>query len=98
MNRIQIAMNVLERDMLVEPAATMLRKGATAEEVCSALRISDTALRKMASTHGFRYPVRPYKMWPAPDDPGEVGRCPSAYDNWRRAVAGAKATKQAMGI
>lgn len=97
MTRMSITMQVLDRDLMVEKAATMLRKGSTAAEVCAALRISDTALRKLAAAHGFRYPTAPYSLWPAADDPGDPWRPRSAYDNWRRSVAGAAATLEANG-
>jgi hypothetical protein len=86
----------LDRDITAEKAATMLRKGYSAAEVCTALRLSDTHLRRLAADYGFRYPVA-YPNWPRADEPGDLGRSASAYDNWARAVAGARATLEAHG-
>lgn len=83
---------LLDRDIAAEKAATMLRKDHTAAEVCAALRLSDTNLRRLAVDYGFRYPVADYAMWPRADEPGDLGRVQSSYANWKRAVAGATAT------
>jgi hypothetical protein len=92
MTNISKSLRALDRDLAAEKAATMIRKGSPAVDVCRAVGISDTALRKMAKDYGFRYPVAPYTSWPAADDPGEAGKQRTAYENWERAVTGAAST------
>lgn len=87
----------LDRDILAEKAATMLRKGHSAAAVCAALNLADTNLRRLAVDYGFRYPLADWATWPSADDPGDLGRNATAYDNWARAVAGARATLEANG-
>lgn len=87
----------LDRDLTAEKAATMLRKGHSAVDVCVALRLSDTNLRRLATDYGFRYPVADWSTWPRAEEPGDLGRTVTAYDNWARAVAGARATLEASG-
>ena len=87
----------LDRDILAEKAATMLRKGHSAAAVCGALNLADTNLRRLAADYGFRYPVAEWATWPSADEPGDLGKTVSAYDNWARAVAGARATLEANG-
>ncbi len=82
----------LDRDILAEKAATMVRKGHSAASVCEALNLADTNLRRLAADYGFRYPASEWATWPRPEEPGDLGKTASAYDNWARAVAGARAT------
>ena len=95
MSNLSKSLRALGRDVAAEKAATMFRKGHSAPEVCRALGMSDTALRRLATQYGFRYPLAVSAYWPTPDDPGEEGKLPSAYENWKRAVSGAAATREA---
>ena len=92
MSNLSKSLRALGRDVAAEKAATMFRKGHSAPEVCRAIGMSDTALRRLATQYGFSYPMSVSACWPAPDDPGEEGDMPSAYKNWKRAVTGAAAT------
>jgi len=91
-------LRAFDRDIAAEKAATMFRKGATPNEVCAALRMSETRLRELASDYGFRWPSVVNSLWPTPDDPGEPGRMPTQYDNWARAVEGARRTRLEQGL
>ncbi len=92
MSNLSKSLRAIGRDLAAEKAATMFRKGHSAPEVCRAIGMSDTALRRLATQYGFRYPLGGSACWPAPDDPGEEGQLPSAYANWQRAVIGARMT------
>lgn len=63
--------SVFDRDLRAETAATLIRKGLSAVEVCARLSMSRSALLDLGRDYDFRVPGYEPGNWPDRDEPGD---------------------------